>query len=158
MMEKLSLSVKKLSLLCLSVLCLFFGCTDANAPPDYKATAFYAEVVYTTEQTRLCCEVWVDAPRESGETLPRNVRVSVKAPDALQGLLLTRVDGEIFCEYRGLSKEIGQTELLRCADLLLTEDQTDEMKRFPDTGAPERISSANETLEITNFKKIPSAE
>lgn len=160
-MEKLSSATKKLSLLALTLFFLLEGCAPVT-PPNYRATAFCADLCYVTQSTRLCATVRVEAPRDSSDGLPRNAILSFTSPEALRGLVVTRKDGEIFYEYEGLSSSTDATGLLRCVDLLLTEypnnteDQSYEIRLAPSTGYPEEIVTSKETLQIQNFQKISS--
>ncbi len=164
MMEKLSLSAKKLSLFFLLLLFLFSSCTHSPPLSAYRDTAFCADLVYFRQNIRICAFAQVAAPREESDSLPRDVTLSFREPEALHGLTVTRKNGDIFYEYKGLSMSTDATELLRCIDLLLieehknTEDQSYDIRLSSDTGFPEEIVTSEETLQIQNFQKISSNE
>jgi hypothetical protein len=167
MMEKLSLLhrfSKKLFPLSLGILICFFGCTSRKSLPDFRDSAFCAEIVYVTKSTRICATVQAEAPREASDPLPRDVTIYFSSPEALRGLTLTRSSGEISFAYQGLITTSEHTDLLRPVVLLLGEDHTDTedpnyaIRLTQNTGLPEEIITSEEQLQISDFKKINKAE
>lgn len=164
MMEKLSLVFKKMVLLSLCPLIFLESCTPNSSPPNFRDSAFCADLVYVTETTHICATVQAEVPRAPEDTLPRDVKLVFSHPKALQGLTLTRRNGTVSFEYMGIITTSDHTDLLRPVALLLgedpntTEDQSYEIHLSPNTGFPEEILTSEETLQISNFQKISSDE
>lgn len=167
MMEKLSLLhlfPKKLFSLSLCLLICLGGCTSRKKLPNFRDSAFCADLIYITKSTRICANMQAEAPREASDRLPRDVRLCFSAPEALRGLTVTRRDGEISFEYQGLLITPEHTDLLRPVALLLGEDHTDTedpnyaIRLTQNTGLPEEIVTSEEQLQITDFKKIEKTE
>ncbi len=179
-MEKLTLRIKRIAVLLVCLCLCLSGCAKSRSLPDYRASAFGVEIVYSTPHTKLVATAEVSAPRAE-ETIPRDVTLTLSSPKALQGLMLQRTDGKISLNYEGILTESDATGLLRCVDLLLTEGrikvgnpcqrngttllyaeiqndkdtQIYELYLTPHTGIPQELVVAEETIQIRKFQIFP---
>ena len=158
MMEKLTLSCKKLLPLLLCFLLILCGCRANTSPADARSSAFSASLVYIKNETRICATAIVGAPREATDFLPRDLTLTLSSPEALRGLVITRKDGVISLSYQGLLTAVEETNLLRCTELLLSEDPAAEIVLDPTQNTPKEILLGKESLQISDFKKILSNE
>ena len=146
-------------LLCSLCFLLFFsGCSQKKSRGNDLGFAFSADLTYVQENTRITASVDVHAPRELNDPLPRNLTLTIFSPVALQGLVVQRIDGVISLSYEGISTTVEHTDLLRCANLLLFEDASNEIRLDPSTGFPLEILTTEASLQISNFKKISPDE
>ncbi len=179
MMEKLSVrSFKMLALLLCLLLCLG-GCEKLTSLPDYRESAFIAELVFITPTSRLCATAEVSAPSQD-HTL-RDVTLSFTEPSALNGLIVTRREDQVSLNFKNLCVEdVPVQDLLRGIDLLLCDGsltilgkEEGEGIRFisaelqnekegksyalslePTTGYPKELRTDTEILQIQSFRKI----
>ena len=158
MMEKLTLYCKKLFPLLLCFFLLLCGCSSNTSPTDWRSSAFSASLVYIKNETQICATVAVSAPREASDSLPRDLTLTLSSPEALRGLVITRKDGVVSLSYQGLLTAVEETNLLRCTELLLSEDVDAEIILDPTTNLPKEILLGKEALQISDFKKILSNE
>ena len=158
MMEKLTLSYKKLLPLLLCFLLVLFGCRANTSPTDARSSAFSASFVYVKNEMQICATAMVGAPREASDPLPRDLTLTLTSPEALRGLVITRKDGEVSLSYQGILTTVEHTDLLRCTELLLSEDPTAKITLDPTQNTPKEILLGKELLQISDFKKILSNE
>ena len=158
MMEKLTLSWKQFFLCSLCLFLFLGGCASRTRIPNVRDTAFSAELLYVKNNTRICSTVQVGAPRDSSDPLPRDLVLTVTSPEALQGLVITRIDGTLSFSYKGILTTVERTDLLRCAELLLSEDPDNTYEFNESTGFPICICTKNERVEISNVQAKLSNE
>ena len=158
MMEKLTLSWKLLFIFPLCFFLLLVSCSPQASRSNYRDSAFSADLVYLRNDIRICASVLIGSPRDATDPLPRDLTLHLSFPEALQGLVIQRIDGVLFFSYKELSKTVEHSDLLRCTDLLLSEDESLNYYFDSSTELPLEIHSTNECLQISNFKKISSTE
>ena len=175
MKEKLLLSYTKILVLLLCPLLLLFGCGNSSLP-DARSNAFSAEILWSTatSQFRATAEV----SKSSSENTSRDLTLTFHEPKALDGLILTRTNGEISLSFLNLSVENFPVEaLLLPIDLLLYEGKTTvigdceiegtryitakienekekesyELYLDPDTGIPKELRTEHGTLQLESF-------
>lgn len=177
-MEKLSvISFKIFVLLLCSLFFLgsFWGCEKSF--PDYRQTAFDAEIVFITPNARLCATAEVSAPSQNHAL--RDVTLTFSEPQALKGLILTRRGGTVSLNFQDLCiEDVPVQALLRGIDLLLSEgaitilgkenresigsisaelEDEQEGKSYalslePTTGFPKELRTDTELLQIKSFR------
>ena len=161
----------------LALFCLLAGCTSPRTLPDYRGSAFVAEIRLLTPTITL--EASASVEKLSDPTLPRDVTLQLKSPEALSDVCLERRGGIVSLCYDGITLSGDSlSPLLQAIDLLVasggiqpiceTEElgeplifaelhSTKENTRYelylsPDTGAPRVFRTDTFTLELLSFQ------
>ena len=167
--------MKKLCLcLCLCMSMCLCGCTPAL--PDHRERSFCATVSFENEGTRVCAEV--EGLAEDGGRA-RLVRVTLSAPSALAGAILTeREDGPILSLEGIETPAVGLSSIWQRCALLCAEGGMREvcdtewegrsvryaeigegqgrvcLWRDPETGIPLRVAQGEHVLTVERFLHI----
>jgi len=175
MKEKLSIPYKKILAVLLCPLLFLFGCGSSSLP-DARSNAFSAEIVWSTSSSQF--RATAEVSKSSSEDTSRDLTLTFHEPKALEGLILTRTNGEILLSFLNLSVENFPVEaLLLPIDLLLYEENITvvgeceiEGKRYitakienekekesyelyldPDTGIPKELRTEYGILRLESF-------
>ena len=181
-MEKIRKKLFCLLLLPFCVFISFCGCQSSPSLPDYRQSAFYAELRLITPSVTVSGYATVSLPKDSAQ---RDVTLVFSEPKALEDVTLTRSNGIVSLQYDGLVLEEQALEaLLFMVDLLTSSrerrivSQTEEYgeplilaellpagneKSYelyldPNSGAPRMLRSEDITLVIRSFRLISEAQ
>ncbi|MBQ8331408.1 MAG: hypothetical protein IJX94_02770 [Clostridia bacterium] len=163
------------------VLCLCTACAPLRQPPDYRTTAFCAEIAWESEGLQVCAILRAEATPSEKEGTCQDFSMTFTAPAAMEGMVLSRlagtteihwsnatVDGSAFEELLAYGEMVmphGQFTILCRAEslgqsVLYGEIQGEDGKSYElyvdeESGAPRQISDGARTVEVRSFQPLP---
>ena len=135
----------------LALFCLLSGCAAARTLPDYRESAFVAELRLITPTVTLEASATVEALGDP--TLPRDVTLQLKSPEALSDVRLCRSDGIVSLCYDGMTLSGDSlSPLLQASDLLVASGEIQPICKTEELGEPLIFAERHSTKENTRYE------
>lgn len=135
----------------LALLCLLSGCTAARTLPDYRDSAFVADLRLITPTVTLEASASVALPDDP--TASRDVTLRIKSPQALSDVCLERRGGIVSLSYDGMTLSGDSlSPLLQAVDLLLASGEIQRVCETEELGEPLIFAELHSTKENTRYE------
>ena len=135
----------------LALFCLLASCTTARPLPDYRDSSFVAELRLITPTITM--EASASVEKLSAPTLPRDITLQLKSPEALSDVFLRRSGGIVSLSYDGMTLSGDSlSPLLQAVDLLLSSGEIQRICKTEELGEPLIFAELHSTKENTRYE------